>query len=308
MRYDKTNFRKVTPNTKVRVFMFVFLGLLLLALLSVCPGCLPYFSPPDLSRCTRLEIRYSPSTINHFIPGTALQSILTPEEKEYTHSFKTFVQTDQDCIKAFAHDVSKGKYKGFVWGSVPYANPLYIDCYHKNKRVIFFGVFENDIFTKDRRWFEYPRGLPNLELIEPSEMRPFKLRGRCAWNMQKVCLAGSMYRRKAYSYPEPNEWCDAVMQESRKIHFLRAEELIEAFKCPSAGEGKCHYAMNPNCKPNSPPATVLLFETKAGWNQHGGPELFTFDNHDPKGGCVLLNNGTVKFIRTTEELQQLRWK
>jgi hypothetical protein len=53
---------------------------------------------------------------------------------------------------------------------------------------------------------------------------------------------------------------------------------------------------------------VLLFETKTGWNQHGGPELFTFDNHDPKGGCVLLNNGTVKFIRTEEELKQLRWK
>jgi hypothetical protein len=28
----------------------------------------------------------------------------------------------------------------------------------------------------------------------------------------------------------------------------------------------------------------------------------------PKGGCVLLNDGTVKFIRTKEELQQLRWK
>jgi hypothetical protein len=28
-------------------------------------------------------------------------------------------------------------------------------------------------------------------------------------------------------------------------------------------------------------------------------------NHDPKGGCVLLNDGTVKFIRTKEELQQL---
>ena len=53
---------------------------------------------------------------------------------------------------------------------------------------------------------------------------------------------------------------------------------------------------------------VLLFETKAGWNQHGGPELFTFDNHEPKGGCVLLNDGTVKFIRTEEELQKLRWK
>ena len=60
---------------------------------------------------------------------------------------------------------------------------------------------------------------------------------------------------------------------------------------------------------------------KTGWNQHGGPELFTFDNHDPKrsapdvlslgdsgGGCVLLNNGTVKFIRTKDELNALCWK
>jgi hypothetical protein len=65
-------------------------------------------------------------------------------------------------------------------------------------------------------------------------------------------------------------------------------------------------------------------------------ELFTFNNHDSRGGCprfregetvpvytgILLNvenpalvslwlirrNGTVKFIRTEEELQQLRWK
>jgi hypothetical protein len=68
------------------------------------------------------------------------------------------------------------------------------------------------------------------------------------------------------------------------------------------------YAMNPNCKLDSPPDTVVLFEAKPGWNQHGGPELFTFDNHDPKGGCILLNDGTVKFIRTDEELKQLRWK
>ena len=66
--------------------------------------------------------------------------------------------------------------------------------------------------------------------------------------------------------------------------------------------------MNADCTPESAADTVLLFETKAGWNQHGGPELFTFDNHDPKGGCVLLNDGTVKFIRTQKELKQLRWK
>ena len=68
------------------------------------------------------------------------------------------------------------------------------------------------------------------------------------------------------------------------------------------------YAMNPNCRKDSSPDTVFLFESKPGWNQHGGPELFTFDNHDPKGGLVLLNDGTVKFIRTEEELKQLRWK
>jgi len=68
------------------------------------------------------------------------------------------------------------------------------------------------------------------------------------------------------------------------------------------------YAMNPNCRADSPKDMVLLFESKAGWNQHGGPELFAFDNHDPKGGLVLLNDGTVKFIRTEEELKQLRWK
>jgi hypothetical protein len=66
--------------------------------------------------------------------------------------------------------------------------------------------------------------------------------------------------------------------------------------------------VNAGSEPNSPGDMVLLFETKAGWNQHGGPELFTFDNHDPRGGCVLLNDGTVKFIRTEEELKQLRWK
>jgi hypothetical protein len=33
---------------------------------------------------------------------------------------------------------------------------------------------------------------------------------------------------------------------------------------------------------------------------NSGPELFTFDNHNPKGGCVLLNDGTVKSIPLDE--------
>ena len=84
--------------------------------------------------------------------------------------------------------------------------------------------------------------------------------------------------------------------------------MAALWTCPGVHAEDCSYAMNPNCMYDSPGDMVLLFETKAGWNQHGGPELFTFDNHDPKGGCVLLNDGTVKFIRTEEELHALRWK
>jgi hypothetical protein len=111
-------------------------------------------------------------------------------------------------------------------------------------------------------------------------------------------------------YPAPlSWWCDAMEwafagSAKGKWH----DSKMKTHVCPGVGEGRSTYAMNPNCKPDSPSDMVLLFETRGGWNQHGGPELFTFDNHDPKGGCVLLNDGTVKFIRTTEELQQLRWK
>lgn len=111
-------------------------------------------------------------------------------------------------------------------------------------------------------------------------------------------------------YPAPRSWCDALewsfAGSGAKGKWY--ESTIKSHICPSVGEGRSTYAMNPNCKYESPPDMVLLFETKAGWNQHGGPELFSFDNHDPKGGCVLLNDGTVKFIRTKEELQKLRWK
>jgi hypothetical protein len=121
-----------------------------------------------------------------------------------------------------------------------------------------------------------------------------------------------LYPKIKLIFPAPRRWCDALEWAfaGTRVRSKRHEvDLIMKFHvCPSVGKGENHYAMNPKCRPDSPPDMVLLFETKAGWNQHGGPELFTFDNHDPKGGCVLLNDGTVKFIRTKEELQQLRWK
>ena len=155
--------------------------------------------------------------------------------------------------------------------------------------------------------FSYSQNI-NLQLIEPQELMPFKLRCYCAYHIGGLYVSGALYRRNVIAYPDPNEWCDLVLTERINNEYVTEEKMLDFFKCPGSGKGKCNYAMNPNCKPDSPGDMVLLFETKDGWNQHGGPELFTFDNHDPKGGCVLLNDGKVKFIRTEEEFNKLRWK
>ena len=67
-------------------------------------------------------------------------------------------------------------------------------------------------------------------------------------------------------------------------------------------KGRCHYAMNPNCYPNSPSDTVLLFETKDGWNQFGGKEILTKENHYGDGCNVLFNDGHCLFESNIEKL------
>ena len=101
------------------------------------------------------------------------------------------------------------------------------------------------------------------------------------------------------TYPTPEKWCDLLISEIGDIY----EEM---FRCPEVDEGKCHYAVNPNCEPNSPADIVLLFETKGGWNQFGGIELLTTENHE-EGGCNIgFNDGSVEFIKE-EELGDLKW-
>jgi hypothetical protein len=51
---------------------------------------------------------------------------------------------------------------------------------------------------------------------------------------------------------------------------------------------------------------VLLFETNAGWNQFGGPEILVTERHEPKGCNVLLNDGQIRFV-TEDQLSTLKW-
>ena len=93
--------------------LFIVLCLLLLAILLFCSGCNRDESPPDLSSCTRIEIQYTRSALDYFLPASGVQrSILSPEEREYIQSLTLFTVKDQERIKAFAHDVSLGSYDG----------------------------------------------------------------------------------------------------------------------------------------------------------------------------------------------------
>ncbi len=56
----------------------------------------------------------------------------------------------------------------------------------------------------------------------------------------------------------------------------------------------------------SPPDMVVLFETHPGWNQSGGPEILTTDNHKGEGCNVLFMDSHVHFVKT-EDLDDLKW-
>jgi hypothetical protein len=277
---------------------------------------------PGLHSYDKIEIQYKPSILEFFFPYKSQQSLLSPDEMEYLQSDKTIVLNNAQDIYPVAHFIPHTRADNTVFVGLPvrYRSHAEVVCYNKGKPFLSFSIYNDDTIVIDGYELFSFEGLPSLKKLTP-QIQAIDLRIRCAVNLKNLWYRLHYYTfqeslrkndpfiRSKTPYPIPSGWCDDMprlyptMGGSRTSHWGAKPHI-----CPSAGYGKNHYAMNPNCKPDSPLDMVLLFETKAGWNQHGGPELFTFDNHDPKGGCVLLNNGTVKFIRTKEELGQLRWK
>jgi prepilin-type processing-associated H-X9-DG protein len=105
------------------------------------------------------------------------------------------------------------------------------------------------------------------------------------------------------NYPTPEKWCDLLIE---KEDFGRKQ--FGCLGCRRKGDSICsNFALNPYCNINCSNNVVLAFETKAGWNQYGGPELLTFDNHHGNGATILFNDGHVEFIKP-KEIGKLKWK
>ncbi|MHC4658614.1 MAG: hypothetical protein ACYS83_05470, partial [Planctomycetota bacterium] len=104
-------------------------------------------------------------------------------------------------------------------------------------------------------------------------------------------------------YPTAHKWCDLVLESDPVVE----KQLVCKAATMKGDQGRCHYAINPNAEPNSPGDVVLLFETKGGWNQFGGPEILTTANHSGDDCNVLFNDSRVKWIKA-KDTGKLRWK
>jgi hypothetical protein len=98
---------------------------------------------------------------------------------------------------------------------------------------------------------------------------------------------------------EPN-WCDILHEE--------LFTSLKAFICPGGKTGPCSYALNKNVigLDEVPSDVVLLFDSKPGWNQVGGPELLAPENHRGRGCNVLFGDFEAKFVERNK-LAELNW-
>jgi len=90
----------------------------------------------------------------------------------------------------------------------------------------------------------------------------------------------------------PSAWCDDV----------GAAGKASALVCPSAPHSSCAYALNPGAlvrgtpEPGQARFLVLIFETDAGWNAVGGPELLPDEPRHFRGDSYGFADGHVAWI------------
>ncbi len=112
----------------------------------------------------------------------------------------------------------------------------------------------------------------------------------CSQNVQILVRAMQMYVADWDDrFPVANEWCDSLRGYVRPaIQELYPQYPADTlghggrpFVCPSAPEVRCGYALNSKLSAvkvnalDDPQDTIVFFESDAGWNGAGGPDLLT---------------------------------
>ena len=135
-----------------------------------------------------------------------------------------------------------------------------------------------------------------------ARVRAIAFRTVCGANMSGIGKAMLIYAGdNDEKFPTTSKWCDLLIEH--------CDVSKETLRCKGAPEGPCNYAMNSNIEQlgrAAPSDMVLLFETSPGWNQSGGPEILTTENHNGDGCNVLFVDSHVEFIKT-RDLKDLKW-
>jgi prepilin-type processing-associated H-X9-DG protein len=124
----------------------------------------------------------------------------------------------------------------------------------------------------------------------------------CGTNLKGIANAMAVYADDNKGrFPTGSKWCDLLITNTGVQRQL--------FVCKASGSTDSSYAMNKNAEAagkDAPPDMVIVFESRPGWNQCGGPELLSTDNHEI--GCnVLFVDGHIEFVKK-ENIGSLRWK
>jgi prepilin-type processing-associated H-X9-DG protein len=144
-----------------------------------------------------------------------------------------------------------------------------------------------------------------LAILMPAlgKVRNLSYRLMCGTNMGSLSKAMAVYANDYHEqYPTPSKWCDLLVE--------KADVTPMQLKCKGApNDGRCNYAMNKNVEKlgmAAPADMVLVFEAGPGWNQYGGAELLSTENHHGEGCNVLFVDGHVEFVMA-KEIGNLRW-
>ncbi|MCW5554454.1 MAG: DUF4190 domain-containing protein [Verrucomicrobiae bacterium] len=124
----------------------------------------------------------------------------------------------------------------------------------------------------------------------------------CVNHVKQLALAVRIYASDNEDrFPSADNWCDAIRSEAG---------TDKVFQCPSDPNLRCAFAYNRKLDGLSEdeihPQTVLFFESDAGWNAAGGPELFSPHQHSRTSVIVGFADGSVQQL-SRAKFESLRW-
>jgi prepilin-type processing-associated H-X9-DG protein len=128
----------------------------------------------------------------------------------------------------------------------------------------------------------------------------------CMNNMKQLALGVMMSANDNQErFPSSNNWCDAIQK------YVQAPGT---FQCPAGDKRqRSNYAFNAllsgveTSKVQAPGKTVLLYETDAGWNASGGPELALKKKRHGRTIIMAFADGHAEAV-SESRFGQLRWE